>query len=114
MSVSQPRAQDGTAPGSGAERVADGVWLLRGRPRYAINVYVMGDVLVDAATRHASKRILSKVRDVRLSAHALTHGHLDHTGASHEICQTLGLPLMCGEAERPVVESGQLGVSDPP
>jgi len=109
MSVSQPRAQDGAAPGSGAERVADGVWLLRGRPRYAINVYVMGDVLVDAATRHAAKRILEQTRGVPLSAHLLTHGHLDHTGASHELCQTLNLPLLCGEADRAMVES-----DDPP
>ena len=33
------------------EAVADGLWQLRGRPRHAINVYLAGDVLVDAGTR---------------------------------------------------------------
>ena len=114
MGVSASSSQQGSLPGAGAERVTEGVWLLRGRPRYAINVYVMGDVLVDAATRLAAKRILNQVRGVQLSAHVLTHGHLDHTGSSHEICQTLGLPLLCGEADRAVVESGRLPMDDPP
>ena len=33
------------------EAVADGLWQLRGRPPHAINVYLAGDVLVDAARR---------------------------------------------------------------
>jgi hydroxyacylglutathione hydrolase len=107
MGVSASPSQRGASPSAGAERLAEGLWLLRGRPRNAFNVYVMGDVLVDSATRHDAKRILRQVRGVSLSAHVLTHGHLDHTGSSHEICQSLSLPLVCGEGDRQLVESGQ-------
>jgi hydroxyacylglutathione hydrolase len=97
------------------ERVADGLWLLHGRPRHIFNVYVMGDVIVDAATRHAAKRILGAVRDVPVAAHVLTHGHLDHMGASHQICRSLRIPLMCGEGDVGVVESGgRLGLEAKP
>jgi hydroxyacylglutathione hydrolase len=32
-------------------RLADDLYILRGCPPYAINVYVMGDVFVDAGAR---------------------------------------------------------------
>lgn len=97
------------------ERVADDLWLLAGRPRHAINVYVMGDVLVDAGTRHAARRILHQVRGLALSAHVLTHGHMDHMGASHQLCEELRLPLRCGEADVAAVESGgRVGLADKP
>lgn len=99
----------------GAERVADGLWLLAGRPRHAFNVYLMGDVIVDAATRHAGPRILRAVRHLPLSGHVLTHAHTDHMGASHEICETRELPLLCGEADVAVAESGgRVGIADKP
>ena len=90
----------------GAEHLADGLWLLRGRPPHAFNVYVMGDVLLDAATRHAAQRIMRQVRGVPLHSHVLTYAHLDHMGSSHEICETLRLPLLCGAADVAAVESG--------
>ena len=89
-----------------ATRIADSLWLLNGRPKHRFNVYVMGDVLVDAATRHAARRILRQVRDLPLKAHVPTHGHMDHIGSSHEICEKLELPLLCGEADVAAVESG--------
>jgi glyoxylase-like metal-dependent hydrolase (beta-lactamase superfamily II) len=98
-----------------AERVADDVWLLMGRPRYKFNAYVLGDVLVDARTRHAARSILRQLEGVSLSAHVLTHAHLDHMGASHEVCERLGLPLLCGDADRAVAESGcRLGLDQRP
>jgi hydroxyacylglutathione hydrolase len=106
MTTSATSSEAGSLPGAGAEPLADGLWLLRGTPRHAFNVYVMGDALLDAATRHAAKRILRQVQGVPLTAQVLTHGHLDHMGASHELCQTLSLPLLCGAADRAVVESG--------
>lgn len=113
MSASASTARS-SIPSGGAEQLAENLWLLRGWPRYAFNVYVLGDVLVDAATRHAAKRILDQVRGVALSAHVLTHGHLDHTGSSHELAQKLSLPLLCGEGDKAVVESGGLGRADAP
>jgi hypothetical protein len=50
------------------KRLADGLSLLNGLPPFAINVYLMGDVLVAAGTRHAAHRILRQVRGHPTSA----------------------------------------------
>jgi hydroxyacylglutathione hydrolase len=98
-----------------AQPVARDLWLLSGRPKHMINVYVMGSILVDSATRHATDRILRQVADLPLTGLALTHGHMDHMGAAHEICSTLHLPLLCGRADVPAVESGgRLGLESRP
>ena len=39
-----------------------------------------------------------------MSAHALTHVHPDHQGASHAICERLGIPLWCGQGDVPAME----------
>jgi hydroxyacylglutathione hydrolase len=86
------------------EAVADGLWQLRGRPRHAINVYLAGDVLVDAGTRQAGKRILRQLRGRPVHAHALTHVHPDHQGASRAVCTELDVPLWVGEDDAPAME----------
>lgn len=97
--------------------VAAGVWKLSGMPPNAINVFLVGDVLVDAATRHARRRILRQLSGRQVSTHVLTHAHPDHQGATHEVCDTLGIPLWCGEndadaAERPeLIRDRQPGAS---
>jgi len=95
------------------KRLADGVYLLRGFPPNAINVYLMGDVVVDAATKYAPKRILRQVREHRVTAHALTHAHPDHQGASKALCDTLGIPLLCGEGDVEAMESGDIRSRQP-
>ncbi len=85
--------------------LAEDVELLDGFPRYAFNVYVMGGVLIDAGTRFDHSRILRQVRGRRLKAHALTHAHPDHQGASHALCDELGLPLWCGAADADAMET---------
>jgi len=57
--------------------VAAGVWKLSGMPPNAINVFLVGDVLVDAATRLAGRRILRQVAGRQVSTHVLTHAHPD-------------------------------------
>lgn len=89
-------------------RVADDLWQLRGFPPNGINVYLMGGVLVDAATRHAGRRIFRQIAGHRLEAHALTHAHPDHQGATHEVCERLGVPLWCGEADADAAETPTL------
>jgi glyoxylase-like metal-dependent hydrolase (beta-lactamase superfamily II) len=96
------------------KQLDDGLSLLRGFPPNAINVYLVGDVLVDAGTRHASRRILAELRGRRVSAHALTHAHPDHQGASHAVCERLGIPLWCGELDAEAVESGDVVAGDTP
>jgi hydroxyacylglutathione hydrolase len=88
--------------------LAPGLWQLRGFPPNAINVYLMGDVLVDAATRHAGRRILRQLRGRAVAAHALTHAHPDHQGASHEVCTKLGLPFWVGERDAEAAEDPRL------
>lgn len=89
-------------------RLADGLDVLRGFPPWAINVYLAGDVLIDAGTRFASRRILRQLRGREVAALALTHAHPDHQGGAHGVCEALGVPLWCGEADAEAVEDPSL------
>jgi glyoxylase-like metal-dependent hydrolase (beta-lactamase superfamily II) len=91
--------------------LADGLYQLRGFPPHAINVYLLGGVLIDAGTRYASGRILRQLRGRPVVAHALTHAHPDHQGASRAICAALGVPLWCGEGDADAVEDPSLIVA---
>jgi glyoxylase-like metal-dependent hydrolase (beta-lactamase superfamily II) len=95
------------------KQLADGLYQLSGFPPNGINVYLMGDVIVDAATRYASRRILRQVRGHAVSAHALTHVHPDHQGASKAICEALGVPLWVGEADVAAMEDGDIRSRQP-
>src|SRR3954447_14435816 len=88
--------------------LADGLYQLRGFPPNAINIYLMGGVLVDAGTRLARGRILRQLRGHAVSAHALTHAHPDHQGSRHAVCEALGLPLWCGALDAEAVEDHAL------
>ena len=90
------------------KQLADELSLLDGFPPYAINVYLAGDVLIDAGSRHAAKRILRQLRGRNVDRHALTHAHADHQGSSHEVCEKLDLPLWCGEHDAEAVEDGRI------
>jgi hydroxyacylglutathione hydrolase len=87
------------------KQLAEGLHQLSGRPRNAINVYLAGDVLIDAGTRQAERRILRQLEGRTLTAHALTHAHPDHQGSSHAVCERLGIPLWCGEGDVPAMET---------
>jgi len=90
------------------KQLADGVWQLKGFPPDGINVYLVEDVLIDAATRRAGRRILRQIEDREVSAHALTHAHPDHQGASDEVCGKLGIPYWVGERDVPYAEEPEL------
>ena len=86
--------------------LAPGVHQLTGFPKYGINWYLVEDVLIDAGGKPDKGRILRQLRGRTVSAHALTHAHPDHQGASHAVCSELGVPFWVGEddidaAERP-------------
>ena len=91
------------------KQVADGVWQLDTffLPN-SINAYLIDDVLVDAGTRHSTSKILKQIGSRNVSAHALTHSHPDHQGASHEICSTLDIPLWVGERDADAAENPDL------
>jgi hydroxyacylglutathione hydrolase len=87
------------------KQLADGVWMLSGLPPNAINVYLVEDVLVDAATRLAGRRIFRQVDGHEVNTHVLTHAHPDHQGATHEVCERLNVPLWCGELDVEAAEN---------
>jgi hydroxyacylglutathione hydrolase len=86
------------------KQLAPGVWQLKGFPPNAINVYLVEDVLVDAATRRSTRRILRQLAGREVRAHALTHAHPDHQGASDAVCDQLGIPYWVGAADVPLAE----------
>jgi glyoxylase-like metal-dependent hydrolase (beta-lactamase superfamily II) len=96
------------------KQLAPDLWMLRGFPPNGINIYLMGDVLVDAGTRHSGRRIFRQLEGRKVAAHALTHAHPDHQGASKEVCERLGIELWCGEHDADAMESGNLGQKSHP
>ena len=91
------------------KKLADGVQQLRGFPPNLMNAYLVEDVLVDAGTRHARRRVLRQLEGRSLSAHALTHAHFDHQGATAAVCSARAVPLLCGERDADAME----GKADP-
>jgi glyoxylase-like metal-dependent hydrolase (beta-lactamase superfamily II) len=91
------------------KELAPGVWHLNtiAMPN-AVNAYLVGDVLVDAGGRRAGRRILRALHGHDIRAHALTHAHPDHQGASHEVCEKLGVPFWVGERDVEVAENPRL------
>jgi hydroxyacylglutathione hydrolase len=88
------------------------VWRLKEFPAPTINVYLVGDVLIDAGRRWDRRRIFSEIEGRELSLLALTHVHPDHQGVAKEVCEARGIPLACHaddvdamEGRRPVQEA---------
>jgi glyoxylase-like metal-dependent hydrolase (beta-lactamase superfamily II) len=77
------------------KEIAPGLWQLGGFPPNAINMYVAGDVLIDAGTKWAARRILRQVRNAGITELALTHVHADHQGSARAVCEALNIPLAC-------------------
>jgi glyoxylase-like metal-dependent hydrolase (beta-lactamase superfamily II) len=88
--------------------LADGVWQVRGLPFNTINAYVIEDVLIDAAARFSGASILRQLRGHTITAHALTHAHPDHQGASKRVCDQLGVPFWVGELDVDAAEDPEV------
>jgi glyoxylase-like metal-dependent hydrolase (beta-lactamase superfamily II) len=84
--------------------LAPGVWRLREFPRPLINVYLAGDVLIDAGRSWDRGRIRKQTAGLDLSLLALTHVHPDHQGAAAAICEERGVPLACHADDVDVME----------
>lgn len=92
--------------------VAPGVRMLRGRPPNG-NSYLLGDVLVDSATRPGTKRLLAALRGEQISAHALSHVHPPTQGASAAVCAAFGVEAWCGAGDAEVLASGRIVDAQP-
>lgn len=77
------------------QQVADGVWRLSERPAPLINVYLVGDVLIDAGRRTDRRRIFRELRGREVALLALTHVHPDHQGVAKQLCEERAIPLAC-------------------
>lgn len=78
-------------------------------PRNGINAYIVDGFLIDAGIRSSSKKLLKAIDAYgrhKIKAHVLTHAHADHQGSSAFICDTLKIPLWCGEGDVAAMESG--------
>ena len=78
------------------KQIADGVYLLRGFPPAAMNVYLLRSadrwIVVDTATRFARRRILGQLPG-ELEAIVITHAHRDHAGSMHAVASSTGAPV---------------------
>jgi len=93
--------------------LAEGVWRLKQFPAPSVNVYLAGDILIDAGTRWDRRRIFAEIEDRKLSMLALTHVHPDHQGVAKDVCEARDIPLACHaddveamEGRRPIQEAG--------
>lgn len=91
---------------SSPEEVLPGLLRLSLDPFDIVNVYLLGDVLVDSGPSFTTKRLLKALEGLEIAGHALTHVHFDHRGASRTVCERLGVPLWCGKGDRTALESG--------
>jgi hydroxyacylglutathione hydrolase len=97
------------------KEVADGVWHLNTffLPN-SVNAYRVGDVLIDAGGRQASRRILRDLEGHTVTAHALTHAHADHQGSSHAVCTALEIPYWVPENDvAPAEDPSLIGERQP-
>jgi hydroxyacylglutathione hydrolase len=89
------------------KQIATDLYLLRGFPPAAFNVYAISDgnrwVLVDTATRHARRRIVRQLPG-ELEAILITHAHRDHAGSMHAVAKGTGAPVWGSEADADALE----------
>jgi hydroxyacylglutathione hydrolase len=97
--VQHPRAPHELAPG---------LSLARGGPGRTLNIYLLGDVVLDAGVRWSRRRLARQLAGRQLSAHLLTHAHFDHAGCSAWLCHTFNLPLWCGAGDAAAIASGRV------
>ncbi|OOB82603.1 MBL fold metallo-hydrolase [Flavobacterium columnare] len=88
------------------KKIAPEVFHIPLLPRNSVNCYIIEGVLVDAGIRSSFSKIRKATEEIPIYAHALTHAHPDHQGASRLICHTLDIPLYCHTKEVERAESG--------
>lgn len=93
-------------------QVAEDVWQHSVMPRNGINVYVIGNVLVDAATKQHAGKVVKAVAGRGISAHTITHAHPDHVGGSQRVADALGVPFWAPAGDANDVEAGKVTVAD--
>ena len=93
-------------------RVAEDVFHIPLSPRDGVNAYLLGEVVVDAGTKGAGRRLVRALQGHAVGAHALTHAHPDHAGGSKRVVDAFEVPVWVGERDRADVESGRPLIAD--
>ena len=93
-------------------RVAEDVFQIALSPRDGVNAYLLGEVVVDAGTKGAGRRLVRALQGHAVGAHALTHAHPDHAGGSKRVVDAFEVPVWVGERDRADVESGRSLIAD--
>lgn len=88
------------------KQIAPEVYHIPLLPRNSINCYLIEGVLIDAGIRSSRKKIAACLEKIPVHAHALTHAHPDHQGASASICTQFNIPLYCHEKEVQRTQTG--------
>jgi glyoxylase-like metal-dependent hydrolase (beta-lactamase superfamily II) len=89
-------------------QLTDDLFQLAGFPPNFFNTYLMGGVLVDAATRFDAGWILRQLRGHQVTAHVLTHATATTRGASKRVCDARGIPFWCGKADVAAAEADDI------
>jgi glyoxylase-like metal-dependent hydrolase (beta-lactamase superfamily II) len=88
-------------------RVAEDVFQIALTPRDGVNAYLVGDIVVDAGTKGAAKRLIRALHGHAVGGHALTHAHADHAGGSRRLVDAFEVPVAVGAGDRADLESGR-------
>jgi glyoxylase-like metal-dependent hydrolase (beta-lactamase superfamily II) len=91
-------------------KLADDLYQLAGFPPNFLNTYLMGGVLVDAATRFDAGWILRQLKGHAVTAHVLTHATPTTRGASKRVCDERAIPFWCGKADVAAAEADDMAV----
>jgi hydroxyacylglutathione hydrolase len=92
-------------------RLADELYQLSGCPPNFFNTYLMGGVLVDAATRFDAAWILRQLRGHEVTAHVLTHATSTTRGASKRVCEAREIPFWCGRGDVAAAEADDIAAA---
>ncbi len=88
--------------------LAPGLGLARGGPGRILNVYLLGDIVIDSGLWWSRRRLKRQLAGRPIAAHVLTHAHFDHAGSSAWLCRTFDIPLWCGAGDADAISSGRV------
>jgi glyoxylase-like metal-dependent hydrolase (beta-lactamase superfamily II) len=88
------------------KEIAKDVFQIPVFPRFSINVYLIENILIDAGIKNSGTKIVKAIGKREVSAHAITHAHADHQGASNFLCNYYQIPFWCSEKEKQYAETG--------
>ena len=81
---------------------------LNGEPYELADGATVDDAVGAAGAPQSTGMILRALKGHAVNAHALTHAHPDHQGASKAVCERFGIPFWVPELDVPAAEDSSL------